>query len=94
MTKRMSISLSEQDAETIEVARDSSNFELLAKAVAPLGITLTEDASEAAVLRALMHLGAVRLQEQALERGYAELAEVWDEVSDVSEARARRRGGQ
>ncbi|MCP3798696.1 hypothetical protein NLX83_05440 [Allokutzneria sp. A3M-2-11 16] len=94
MTKRMSISLSELDAETIEVARDSANFELLAKAVAPLGITLTEDASEAAILRALMHLGAVRLQEQALERGYAELAEVWDEVSDVPEARARRRGGR
>lgn len=48
-------------------------------------------ASEAAVIRFLMEMGAMKVREMMLERGYEQAAEIYAEVHDAEEAAERRR---
>jgi hypothetical protein len=61
------------------------------EAAADKGIIVRPGASEATIIRALVHAGADALRERALERGYTELTEIWPEVHDAEETRERRR---
>lgn len=69
---------------------DGAECAALVEAAAEQEITLKPGASEAAIIRALVHAGAGVLRERALERGYAELAGLWPDVHDAAEARERR----
>lgn len=70
---------------------DRAEWAALVEAAAERGITLKPGASEASIIRALVHAGADALRERALERGYAELADLWPDVHDDAETRERRR---
>lgn len=93
MAKRTTVTLSDQDVETVQTFADPDRPEgaLLIEAARGLGIPLRPGASEATVIRTLIAAGATALREQALERGYEELAEIYDELHDAEEAAARRR---
>jgi hypothetical protein len=64
---------------------------VLIETAGELGIAIGPGASEATVIRALMAAGAAAVREQALERGYRQLAELYDEAHDAEEKAARRR---
>jgi hypothetical protein len=64
---------------------------VLVDAARALGIAVGPGASEATIIRALMAAGAAAMREQALERGYQQLAEVYAEAHDADEKAARRR---
>ena len=70
---------------------DRSEWAALVETAATKGITLKPGASEATIIRALVHAGADALRERVLARGYAELAELWPEVHDSEETRERHR---
>jgi hypothetical protein len=93
MTKRTTVTLDERDEQTLATFADPERAEwkALVEIAATLGITVKPGSSEAVIIRALLQAGAKMVQEEALERGYAELAEIWPEVHDADEARARRR---
>lgn len=93
MTKRTTVTLDERDERTLSTFTDPDRAEwkALVRIAAELGITLRPGSSEATVIRVLLQAGAQAVQEQALERGYAQLAEIWDEVHDADEAKARHR---
>ncbi|GAA3064466.1 hypothetical protein GCM10017562_32590 [Streptomyces roseofulvus] len=57
------------------------------------GISVSDDTSDAEVLRALLNAGRVAVQERALENGYAALAAAQDDEDRAYAAarRARRR---
>ncbi|NML54870.1 hypothetical protein HHL19_34165 [Streptomyces sp. R302] len=59
------------------------------------GISVSDDTSDAEVLRALLNAGRVAVQEKALENGYAALAAAQDDEDRAYAAarRARRRNG-
>lgn len=93
MTKRTTVTLDERDEQTLATFADPERAEwkALVGAAAELGIALKPGSSAATIIRALLQAGAKAIQEEALERGYEQLAKVWDEVHDRDEARARRR---
>ncbi len=93
MSKRTTVTLTDQDEQTVRTFADPERPEgaLLIEAARDLGIPLGPGASEATVIRALIAAGAAAMREQALERGYQQLAEIYDEVHDADEAAARRR---
>jgi hypothetical protein len=93
MAKRITVTLTDQDERTVRTFADPGRPEgaLLAEAAPELGVTLGPGATEATVIRALIAAGAAALREQALERGYPQLAEIYDEVHDADEAAYRRR---
>lgn len=93
MTKRTTVTLTDQDVRTVQTFADPDRPEgaLLLDAARELGISLGPNASEATVIRALIATGAAALREQALERGYEELAEMYGDLHDADEAAARRR---
>lgn len=93
MSKRTTVTLDDRDEQTLNAFTDPERAEwkALVEVAAGLGITVKPGSSEATIIRALLQAGAHAIQEQALERGYAQLAEVWSEVHDADEARARRR---
>lgn len=93
MTKRTTLTFSDRDEDTLAAFADPERPEraALAQAAAEQGISLAADASEAALVRALVAVGAALMREEALERGYRQLAEIYPEVHDTDEARARRR---
>ena len=63
---------------------------MLVDAARALGIG--PGASEATIIRALMAAGAAAVREQALERGYQQMAAVYAEIHDAEEeAELRRR---
>jgi hypothetical protein len=92
MSKRTTLTLTDQDEATLRRFRDPDRPEgaMLIETAGELGIVI-EGASEAAVIRALMAAGAAAVREQALERGYQQLAELYDEAHDAEEKVARRR---
>ncbi|WP_154814457.1 hypothetical protein [Actinophytocola xinjiangensis] len=92
MAGRITLTLTEQDEQTIRTFGDSDRPEgaLLRDAADALGVPLPPAASAEAVLRALMAVGAATVREQILECGYEELAEIYSEVHDADEAHARR----
>jgi hypothetical protein len=96
MTKRTTVTLDERDEQTLATFADPERAEwkALVEAAAELGITLKPGSSEATIIRALLQAGAKAIQEEALERGYGQLAEIWDEVHDRDEANERRRRAQ
>lgn len=93
MVKRTTVTFDDQDQRAIASVSnpDGPEWAALVEAAATMGITLKRGASEAAIIRALVHAGANALRERALERGYAELADLWPEVHDAAETRERRR---
>ncbi|MGH3889487.1 MAG: hypothetical protein ACRDSZ_23485 [Pseudonocardiaceae bacterium] len=93
MTKRTTVTFDDHDQGVIASASnpDRAEWAVLVEAAAAKGITLKPGASEAAIIRALVHAGADALRERALERGYAELADLWPDVHDAAETRERRR---
>ncbi len=93
MTKRTTVSLDDADQQTLASFADPTRTEwdTLVESAARHGITLKRGASEATIIRALLRAGAAALREQAMEQGYAQLAEMWPEVHDSDEAAARRR---
>jgi hypothetical protein len=93
MSKRTTVTLDERDEQTLAAFTDpeSAEWKALVTVAATLGITVRPGSSEATIIRALLQAGAKAVQEQALERGYAQLAEIWDEAHDAAEARVRRR---
>jgi hypothetical protein len=74
-TRRISVTLDVPDQQAIEPFADPSRPEhaVLETWAAQHGLNL-RDASDAAVLRALIRAGAEALHEKALEDGYARLA--------------------
>lgn len=93
MSKRTTITLDDRDEQTLTTFSNPERpeWQALVQAGTETGITIKPDASEAAILRVLLHVGAIALREQVLAEGYAQLAEVWDEVNDKAETQARRR---
>lgn len=93
MSKRTTVTLTDQDERTVQTFADPDRPEgaLLIEAARELGVPLGPGASEATVIRALIAAGATALREQALERGYEELAELYEDLHDADEAAARRR---
>jgi hypothetical protein len=93
MPRRTTVTFDERDQGVIDSISDPDRAEwaALVETAAAKGITLKPGASEAAIIRALIHAAADALQERALERGYAELAELWPDVHDSAEIRERRR---
>lgn len=93
MTKRTMVTFDSHDQGVIASVRNPGHAEwaVLVGAAAEKGIGLKPGASEAAIIRALVRVGADALRERALERGYAELADLWPEVHDDAETRERRR---
>jgi len=93
MSKRTTLTLTDQDEETVRRFGDPELPEgaVLIEAARALGITIGPGASEATVIRALMAVAAAAVREQALERGYQQLAEVYADVHDADEKAARRR---
>lgn len=93
MAKRTTVTLSDRDEQTVRTFADPDRPEaaVLAEAAEKLGIPIAPGASEATVIRALIAAGAATLREQALERGYQQVAEMYDEVHDADEAAERRR---
>jgi hypothetical protein len=92
MSKRTTITLTAADEQALINVSDpaSGTYSVLVDIAARHGIELHPGASEAQVVRALLHAGAAALQEEALNRGYAALAADYDAVHDRAEARARR----
>jgi hypothetical protein len=92
MSKRTTLTLTDEDEETLRRFRDPDRPEgaMLVEMAGQLGIVV-EGASEATVIRALMAAGAAAVREQALERGYQQLAELYEEAHDAEEKVARRR---
>jgi|SRR5882757_10550553 len=93
MSKRTTLTLTDQDEQTVSTFGDPERPEwaALVEATEALGIRLSPHASEATVIRALMAAGAAAVREQALERGYQQVAEMYAEVHDADEKLARRR---
>ena len=93
MTKRTTVTFDDQEQRAITSVSnlDGVEWAALVEAAAAKGITLKPGASEAAIIRALVHVGADAVRERALERGYAELADLWPDVHDAAETRERRR---
>jgi hypothetical protein len=93
MSKRTTLTLTDQDEETVRRFGDPDLPEgaVLIEAAGALGIAIGPGASEATVIRALMAAGAAAVREQALERGYQQVAAMHAEVHDVEEKAARRR---
>ncbi|MCU1610812.1 MAG: hypothetical protein JWM45_2728 [Pseudonocardiales bacterium] len=93
MSRRTTVTFNDHDQGVIASVSDPDRAEwaVLVEAAAEKGITLKPGATEAAIVRALVHTGADALRERALECGYAELADLWPEVHDAAETRERRR---
>jgi len=93
MAKRTTVTFDDHDQGAIASVSDPERAEwaALVEAAAGKGITVKPGASQATIIRALIHAGADALRERALERGYAELAVLWPEVHDAAETRERRR---
>jgi len=93
MTKRTTLTLTDQDEQTLASFSDPEGVEwtTLVQMAVELGIHVGGKPSEALLIRALMAAGAAAVREQALERGYEQLAELYPEIHDTDEARARRR---
>lgn len=93
MAKRTTVTFDEHDQGAIASVSNPERAEwaALVEAAAEKGITLKPGASEASIIRALVHAGADALRERALERGYAKLAQLWPDVHDAAETRERRR---
>lgn len=93
MSKRTTVTLTEQDEETVRRFGDPDLPEgaVLIDAARELGIAIGPGASEATIIRALMAAGAAAMREQALERGYQQVAAMYAEVHDAEEKAARRR---
>ncbi|MGQ0775854.1 MAG: hypothetical protein ACT4NY_15785 [Pseudonocardiales bacterium] len=93
MTKQTTVAFDDRDQEAIASVSDPDRAEwaALVEAAAAKGITVTPGASEATIIRTLVHAGVDALRERALECGYHELAELWPEVHDDAETRERRR---
>ncbi len=92
-SKRTTLTLTDRDEETVRRFGDAESPEgaALIAAARELGIAISPGASEATVIRALMAAGAAAVREQALERGYEEVAAMYAEVHDAEEKAARRR---
>lgn len=93
MVKRTTVTFDERDQGAIASVSDPDRAEwtALVEAAAEKGIAVKPGASEATIIRALVHAGADALRERALESGYAELADLWPELHDTEETRERRR---
>jgi hypothetical protein len=93
MTKRTTVTFDEHDQGAIASVSNPERAEwaALVEAATEKGITLKPGASEASIIRVLVHAGADALRERALERGYAELADLWPDVHDAAETRERHR---
>ena len=94
MSKRTTVTLTDQDEETVRRFGDPEQPEgaVLIDAARELGIAIGPGASEATIIRALMAAGAAAMREQALERGYQQVAAMYAEIHDVEEeAELRRR---
>ncbi|MFN2494300.1 MAG: hypothetical protein ABR608_00085 [Pseudonocardiaceae bacterium] len=93
MTKRTTVTFDDHDQGALASVSDPGRAEwaALVETAADKGIIVRPGASEATVIRVLVHAGADALRERALERGYTELAEIWPEVHDTEETRERRR---
>ena len=93
MARRTTVTFEDHDERVIASVSnpDRAEWAALVDAAAEKGIILKPGASEAAIIRALVHAGADALRERALERGYAELANLWPDVHDAAETRERRR---
>ncbi|WP_378739448.1 hypothetical protein [Nocardia brasiliensis] len=93
MTRRTTLTLTEREERTLATLSDRKGAEwvLFESIAAHLGYSLTPDASEATVIRVLMAIGAQVLIDEALDQGYQQLAEIWPEVHDETEARERVR---
>ncbi|MEV6562415.1 hypothetical protein AB0M22_42300 [Nocardia sp. NPDC051756] len=89
MTRRTTLTLTEREERTLATLSDRKGAEwvLFESLAAHLGYSLTSDVSEATVIRVLMSIGAQVLIDEALEQGYAQVAEFYySEVHDVDEA--------
>jgi hypothetical protein len=93
MTKRLSLTLENEDEATLArfAVEDSPERRILISWTALRGMSPEEIRSEAALLRVLLRVGAERLQEEALDAGYAQLASELDatEQAEIDEARRR-----
>jgi hypothetical protein len=92
MSKRITVTLTDQDEETVRRFGDPDLPEgaMLIDAARELGIAIGPGASEAAIIRALMAAGVAAVREQAIERDYQSAA-VYAVVHDAEEADARCR---
>lgn len=92
MTKRMSVTLNDEDElliRTFAAVGTNENRSLRAWAERR-GITAGESTSEAALLRLLLRAGAESLSEQVLDIAYAQLAVEIETAADTVDSRAAR----
>lgn len=99
MTKRLSVTLDDEDVRTIDEFADPNSLAhgALVRWLTGQSVTISADSlSDAALLRMLVRAGAEALREQTIAEGYAVLAETFDEgEADVRALRQRyvERGG-
>ncbi|HZI98395.1 MAG TPA: hypothetical protein VFD41_12800 [Actinomycetales bacterium] len=88
MTKRLSVTLSDDDEVALAAFSSGAGRMTLRAWAAERGLSLGRSPSEAALLRVLVRAGAEALQVQGLDAGYAALAA---ELSSSDTREARRR---
>lgn len=93
MTRRTTVTLAERELAALSTFEDRNGAEwvMLRLTADELSIPMTEKSSEATILRVLMAAGIQYINDRVLERGYAQLAEIWDEEHDEAEAREFQR---
>ncbi|WP_109510242.1 hypothetical protein [Nocardioides speluncae] len=94
MTKRLSVTLDDEDVRTIGEFADPNSLahEALVRWLTGQSLTISaETLSDAALLRMLVRAGAEALREQTIARGYELLAETYDEGDAPAERRAARK---
>jgi hypothetical protein len=93
MSKRTTVSLDDRDEELIATVSNPARIEWRSfhDLAFEVGVDIKPHSSEATAIRALVRIGAQAVREQMLDRGYAEAAEIWDEVFDPEESGANNR---
>lgn len=90
MTKRLSLILGEGDQLRLEpfIRAGTDQNQVLQRWAAEHGVGAVN--SEAAAIRALLQAGVEALRDDVLDKGYAELAQVYNGAEDRDERRAAR----
>lgn len=87
------MTLTDREETALAIFEDKSRAEwtLLQVIAAELGFNLTESSSEATIMRVLMAAGLQQLRDRVLDRGYQQMAEIYEEEGYAAEQREFRR---
>ena len=89
MSRRTTVTLTDREESALAIFEDKSRAEwtLLQMIAAEHGLDLTESSSEATIMRVLMAAGLQQLRDRVLDRGYAHMAELYEQDEDLKAER-------